>query len=121
MTDFAESDFWAAIQIDPTDDKPVYNIALISMDKEQYAEAIMRLDRYVAMQPNDSCGYFTRGLAKMLQFREKVDKRPKDITIMADIIGVYEDMRKAVSLGNTQAKEILDSLVTAFDGIPEMP
>lgn len=61
------------------------------------------------MKPEDGAGYFTRTLTKIFLLKEKLSRNRNDYSATLGVFDVYDDMKKAMNLGEARAEEFMSA------------
>ena len=104
----AQSDFKAALEIEPELSEALFNLALTQEKLYYTAAAIETYDKYLELQPKSHTAYYNRGRLKLSQ--NKFDDAIKDFESALEIEGRFFDAQNEIAVAHFRQKKYADAL-----------
>ncbi len=105
---YAQSDFKAAIELQPDLSEAVFNLALAQEKLNRPQDAIETYNKYLALQPKSELGYYNRGnlYLKLKNYNQAI----KDFRRTLEIEDRFVDAHNQIALAYFQQKKYDDAL-----------
>jgi tetratricopeptide (TPR) repeat protein len=105
----AKADYQRAITLNPNCSKCLGNLSIIEIDNGNYALALIYLDQYIKLEPNNSLGYVKKGEAKFQlgNYDEAINNLNKGLTLEPNSPYIYLWL-SMTRLAQHDAKSALD-------------